>query len=81
MLLKGGHAESNQLLILDELEVNLHPKWQVLYCELICDLVYSGVDVIITTHSPYVIDALKHYADKRELKIVSIWQLNILVNI
>lgn len=68
MLLKGGHAESNQLLILDEPEVNLHPKWQVLYCELICDLVYSGVDVIITTHSPYVIDALKHYADKKRIE-------------
>ncbi|MEB5959224.1 ATP-binding protein [Enterobacter sichuanensis] len=68
MLLKGGHAEPNQLLILDEPEVNLHPKWQVLYCELICDLVYSGVDVIITTHSPYVIDALKHFADKKRIE-------------
>lgn len=68
MLLKGGHAETNQLLILDEPEVNLHPKWQVLYCELICDLVYSGVDVIITTHSPYVIDALKHYAEKKRIE-------------
>lgn len=24
----------------------------------------SGVDVIITTHSPYVIDSLKHFSDK-----------------
>lgn len=68
MLLKGGHAERNQLIILDEPEVNLHPKWQVLYCELICDLVDSGVDVIITTHSPYVIDALKHYSDKKRVE-------------
>lgn len=68
MLLKGGHAEDNNLLILDEPEVNLHPKWQVLYCELICDLVYAGVDVIITTHSPYVIDALKHFADKKRIE-------------
>ncbi|CCK02746.1 MULTISPECIES: AAA family ATPase [Cronobacter] len=68
MLLKGGHAENNQLLILDEPEVNLHPKWQILYCELICDLVYSGVDIIITTHSPYIIDALKHFADKKRIE-------------
>ncbi|EPA9242648.1 AAA family ATPase [Yersinia enterocolitica] len=80
MLLKGGHAEDNNLLILDEPEVNLHPKWQVLYCELICDLVYAGVDIIITTHSPYVIDSLKHYADKKILSIIFIWQLNIQVN-
>jgi predicted ATPase len=68
MLLKGGHAEESNLLILDEPEVNLHPKWQVLYCELICDLVYAGVDIIITTHSPYVIDALKHYSDKKRIE-------------
>ncbi|ERM11010.1 ABC transporter ATP-binding protein [Pantoea agglomerans Tx10] len=64
MLIKGGHAEDNNLVIVDEPEVNLHPKWQVLYCELICELVRSGVDVIITTHSPYVIDSLKHFSDK-----------------
>lgn len=68
MLLKGGHAEDNNLLILDEPEVNLHPKWQVLYCELICELVRAGVDIIITTHSPYVIDALKHFSDKMKVE-------------
>ncbi|MCE9794547.1 AAA family ATPase [Citrobacter portucalensis] len=68
MLVKGGHAKVNNLLILDEPEVNLHPKWQVLYCELVCELVKAGVDIIITTHSPYVIDALKHYSDKLRIE-------------
>jgi len=68
MLIKGGHTEDNNLLIVDEPEVNLHPKWQVLYCELICELVRSGVDVIITTHSPYVIDSLKHFSDKLRIE-------------
>lgn len=63
MLIKGGNADVNTLLILDEPEVNLHPKWQVLYSELVCELVRAGVDIIITTHSPYVLDALKYYSD------------------
>ncbi|MBN6029850.1 AAA family ATPase [Pantoea ananatis] len=68
MIIKGGHAEDNNLLILDEPEVNLHPKWQVLYCELICELVRSGLDIIITTHSPYIIDSLKHFSDKARVE-------------
>ncbi|WP_116186477.1 AAA family ATPase [Pectobacterium aquaticum] len=68
MLIKGGSVQPNSLLIIDEPEVNLHPKWQVLYCELICDLVRLGVDIIITTHSPYVLDALKHYSEKNGIE-------------
>lgn len=63
MLIKGGNADANSLLILDEPEVNLHPKWQVLYSELVCELVRAGMDIIITTHSPYILDALKYYSD------------------
>lgn len=64
MLIKCGSAAENSLLIIDEPEVNLHPKWQIFYAEIICELVSLGVDIIITTHSPYIIDALKHYSDK-----------------
>jgi predicted ATP-dependent endonuclease of OLD family len=67
LLVKGGNARKNSLLILDEPEVNLHPKWQVSYCELICDLVASGVDIIVTTHSPYVIEALKEFSYKSKI--------------
>lgn len=68
MLIKCGAAAENSLLIIDEPEVNLHPKWQVFYAEMICELVAIGVDIIITTHSPYIIDALKHYSDKKDIK-------------
>jgi len=67
MLIKSGAVAENSLFIVDEPEVNLHPKWQVLYAELICELVSIGVDIIITTHSPYIIDALKHYSDKHNI--------------
>lgn len=64
MLVASGSVKKNTLLILDEPEVNLHPKWQVDYCKVVCDLVAKGVDVIVTTHSPYVVEALKHYSDR-----------------
>lgn len=64
LLVKNGNATKNSLLILDEPEVNLHPNWQVKYCELLCDLVSQGVDIIVTTHSPYVIEALKEFSYK-----------------
>jgi predicted ATPase len=64
MLVTGGSVRRNSLLVLDEPEVNLHPKWQVAYCEIICSLVLAGVDIIVTTHSPYIVEALKHHSDK-----------------
>jgi predicted ATPase len=67
MLVRGGNVKNNTLLILDEPEVNLHPKWQVDYCRIICGLVKSGVDIIVTTHSPYIVEALKHFCDHDEV--------------
>lgn len=62
-------AENNQLkpdnlLIIDEPENHLHPEWQVLLAELIVNLVEQHkVYVLINSHSPYMIEALKVYSD------------------
>jgi predicted ATPase len=68
MLVRGGNVTKNTLLVLDEPEVNLHPKWQVDYCKIVCSLVKAGVDVIITTHSPYIVEALKHFSDESSIE-------------
>lgn len=68
LLLRGDNITRSSLLILDEPEVHLHPKWQIIYCEIICNLVSQGVDIIVTTHSPYIIEALKHFSDKSDLE-------------
>lgn len=66
LLIKGGNTKKNSLLLLDEPEVNLHPKWQVAYCDIITALVECGVDLIVTTHSPYIVHALKSFCiDKK----------------
>lgn len=48
-------AEKNDLFIIDEPELNLHPKNQRAFARLMARLVNSGVKVFITTHSDYLV--------------------------
>ena len=68
LLIKGGNTKKNSLLLLDEPEVNLHPKWQIAYCDIITTLVGCGVDLIVTTHSPYIVHALKSFCTGKHLE-------------
>jgi len=58
LLLKGNYIRENTLLIIDEPEVHLHPKWQIEYAKLIVELVKKGIKVLITSHSPFFIEAI-----------------------
>jgi hypothetical protein len=51
-------VERNELLIIDEPEMNLHPAAQVEIAEFLAMLVNAGLHVLITTHSPYIVDHL-----------------------
>jgi predicted ATPase len=69
MLLHKGFLGERNLLILDEPEVNVHPKWQIEYAILLVELVENfGFRVLVTSHSPYFIEAIKIYGDKSEIK-------------
>ena len=48
-------ARKNQILIIDEPELNLHPDNQVRFARLIARLVNAKVKVLLTTHSDYII--------------------------
>ncbi|MCK5718962.1 MAG: ATP-binding protein [Thiomargarita sp.] len=67
MLLLNESIKEGTVLILDEPEVHLHPKWQLLLAEFIVTLVKTKIKVLVTSHSPYMIDALKYYADKAKI--------------
>ncbi len=56
------------VLILDEPEVHLHPKWQLEMAKIIVKLVKDGVKVIVNSHSPYMIEALKRYSDLEKIE-------------
>jgi len=51
-------AKKNDLLIIDEPEMNLHPESQAKLLEIFGILVNLGIKVLITTHSPYLMDYL-----------------------
>jgi len=51
-------VEPNELLIMDEPEMNLPPAAQVEIAEFLAMLVNAGLQVLITTHSPYIVDHL-----------------------
>lgn len=66
VLIEKGFLGENTLLILDEPEVNVHPKWQIKYAELIVKLAKQlNVKILLNSHSPYFIEAI-HILSKYE---------------
>ena len=65
MLLNNGSLNSGTLLILDEPETHLHPQWIVEYGRF---LVYLnqiiGVKLLIASHSPDMVSAIKYITEK-----------------
>ena len=53
-------AKVNDLVILEEPEINLHPTSQILLARFIVRLVNRGLYVVATTHSPYFLEQISH---------------------
>jgi len=71
VLLDNNRLNNYSLLILDEPEVHLHPKWQLEMAKIIVELVKNGVKILVNSHSPYMIQALIKYArDAKDKDIV-----------
>lgn len=51
-------AGRNDILIIDEPELNLHPQNQRLLARLFARLVNAGIKVLVTTHSDYLVKEL-----------------------
>jgi len=67
VLSQNNWLKSDTVLVLDEPEVHLHPKWQLEMAKIIVELVKNGVKVLVNSHSPYMIEALERYAEKVEV--------------
>ena len=69
LLLKNNQLNSRTLLIIDEPEIHLDPNWQVLYAEILVLLSKKlEIPILLTSHSPYFIEALKAFSEKYEFK-------------
>ncbi len=60
LLNENRYLHPKYILLLDEPEVHLHPKWQIEYAKLIVELVKKGIKVLITSHSPFFIEAIEN---------------------
>jgi predicted ATPase len=63
VLSQNNYLNENTILILDEPEVHLHPKWQLEMAKIIVELVKNGVKILVNSHSPYMIEALQRYGE------------------
>lgn len=62
LLLDGYCISNNRPLIWDEPENHLHPQWQVEFAKVIVQIVNSGIPAMISTHSPYFLQAVRYYS-------------------
>ena len=61
----SSFMKDNNLLILDEPEIHLHPEWQLVLAEMIV-LVQKefSLTCLINSHSPYFVNAIETYSNK-----------------
>jgi predicted ATP-binding protein involved in virulence len=51
--------QANGVVIIDEIDLHLHPKWQRMIIPTLCDT-FPGVQFIVTTHSALVVGEVEH---------------------
>lgn len=67
-LLEKDVLREHDVLVLDEPENHLHPRWQLFYAELIVQLQECfGLTVLLTTHSPYFLESIQLFARKYQV--------------
>lgn len=68
-LIKNGDIQYNGTVILDEPEIHLHPKWQLLLAEIIVLLHKEfNLHVLLNTHSPYFLRAIEVFSYKHNVQ-------------
>jgi len=67
ILLANDFVSKDSMLIFDEPENHLHPMWQLKLAQVLVGLAQKGIFILVSSHSPYLIEALKRYADRAGL--------------
>ena len=63
----GNPLESPAVVLIDEIDLHLHPEWQR---KVIGDLlrVFPNTQFFLTTHSPYIVEAINNHLQKSQIK-------------
>lgn len=71
---------SGSLLLIEEPENNLHPRWEKELAELFADAVARGQQLIVTTHSEVLVAALANAVRREDVPLdedsVALWHLD-----
>ncbi len=68
ILLETNAINESKILIWDEPENHLHPKWQIALASVLVEMVRNGIPVLISTHSPYFVQSIRYFAAKYEVE-------------
>lgn len=60
-------AAPGDFVFIDEPEMNAHPQTQLAIAEIIALMVNAGLRVVVTTHSPYIVDHLHNLIEAAQL--------------
>lgn len=67
-LIERHDISDNSMIALDEPEIHLHPKWQIVFAEILVLLQKEfNLNIVLTSHSPYFINAIEVYSAKYEI--------------
>lgn len=74
---KGDAINGKGIVLIDELELHLHPSWQGLAINALCET-FPNIQFIVTTHSPLVINHIKKESifGLKDNKLVSLPNFN-----
>jgi predicted ATP-binding protein involved in virulence len=56
---EGAARQTRGVLLIDEIDVHLHPRWQQLAIELLRSA-FPSLQIILSTHSPHVLSTVDH---------------------
>lgn len=59
---------NNELLIIDEPELSLHPDAQSKLVEIMVEAANMGLKIILVTHSPYILESLNNHLMRYKIK-------------
>lgn len=67
-LIETDSISTFKMLIWDEPEIHLHPEWQIVFCRIIIELVANGIPIVVSSHSPYFVQALRYFASAKGIE-------------
>lgn len=70
MALDKGMLMPGSVLLIDEPEIHLHPKWQLILAELMVSMKKElGITIVLSTHSPQFLMSLEAYSRSLDVDI------------